>query len=364
MDPNDSEKSGSPGESLLQTESFGEVLSLLRKSMPPGTSIETVTPLEGDASDRRYFRIRYRVDPSARAAAAILMRLANPWAPEERRPDLPFVNVARHLSEKGLPVPRILVDAAREGFVLLEDAGDATLQQALRACAATERRARYREAVDLLVRMQREASKPSGSPCYALQFAFDGETFFRELCFFADHAIEGLWKKKMRAPDRVEMEALFHDLCRKVADLPRVFTHRDYHSRNLMVRPGGLLMLDFQDARLGPYTYDLASLLLDSYVALEPQEQEDLLLYYCEGSSRGGADFGRRARIREELARTGLQRNLKAIGTFAYQAVVRKNERYLPYVPGTVCSVRRTLERYEDLTPLRKLLEKYVEGLS
>ena len=103
------------------------------------------------------------------------------------------MNIARHLSEKGIPVPRVFFDASEEGFVLLEDVGNVTLERHLERESPRERRRRYESAVEILVRMQSEASRASSRPCYALSYSFDAETFFRELCFFREHALEGLW---------------------------------------------------------------------------------------------------------------------------------------------------------------------------
>ena len=340
-----------------------EIFSFLRQVLPPRSAVGRILPLEGDASDRRYFRVLMSDPDADEPSSYILMKLARPWISEGHRVELPFVDVARHLAEKGLPVPYVHRDASREGFVLLEDAGDLTLQQCLRNCTGVKRKKTYEDAVDLLVRMQSEATSPSSRPCHALGFSFDPETFFRELCFFAEHAIEGLWRRSIHASDRKDLEAHFLRLCREVAGYRKVFTHRDYHSRNLMIHDGRIVMLDFQDARLGPYTYDLASLVLDSYVVIEPAEQEALLTYYEEACRKADLGYVRPEAFRPEFARTGLQRNLKAIGTFAYQSVARKVDRYLPFIPNTLRSIRRTLGSCPEYADMKRLLETYVEGL-
>lgn len=344
--------------------SVAEIRAFLKRALPaswmhPGQ----VLPLEGDASDRKYYRILPESDASGRVSSLILMKLSAPWSPSAGREELPFVNIARHLAEKGLPVPAIVLDASSDGFLLLEDAGTVTLQRYLSSCTDAERRRVYRAALDLLVKMQREASEPSSRPCYAHGYAFDVATFVQELRFFLEHAVEGLWNRKLSGEDRQELEACFEEICQQALVSEKVFTHRDYHSRNLMIQRDRLVMLDFQDARMGPWPYDLASLVLDSYVALDPKEQEALLNHFWHACRRAGMERGSPESFRKALLVTGLQRNLKAIGTFAYQARVKGVDRYLPYVSGTVRSVRRALDRLPEYGRLRRLLEACVEGL-
>ena len=334
---------------------------ILQRSLDAGPV--RAIPLEGDASDRRYLRLSMEARGEEVPGSYVLMQLSSPWVPQGSRGELPFVNIARHLTEKGIPVPRIFLDASEEGFVLLEDVGNVTLESHLEGESAQERRKRYEDAIEILVRMQSEGSTASSQPCYALSYSFDAETFFQELCFFRDHALEGLWGHELPSERRTELEGHFRRLCAEIAEYPKVFTHRDYHARNLMVRADRLAVLDFQDARLGPITYDLASLLRDSYVCLPSEEQEYLTEHYRELARRAGLFSPGRDEFRRALLRTGLQRNLKAIGTFAYQAVVKGVDRYLSSIPNTVDSVRSVFESDEELAPFKHALQPYLEGL-
>jgi aminoglycoside/choline kinase family phosphotransferase len=291
------------------------------------------------------------------------MRLSSPWVPQGSRQELPFVNIARHLREKGVPVPEVYVDASDEGFVLLEDVGSVTLESCLEWESPRERRRRYECAIEILVKMQSEGSRASSRPCYALDYSFEPETFFQELCFFREHALEGLWGHAISADARTELDEHFRHLCAEITEYPKVFTHRDYHSRNLMVQADGLTVLDFQDARLGPITYDLASLLRDSYVCLAAEEQQALIACYSNFARRAGLACLEPEEFQQAFLRTGLQRNLKAIGTFAYQAVVKGADRYLASIPNTVDSVRFVFENDAGLAPFRQALQPYVEGM-
>jgi aminoglycoside/choline kinase family phosphotransferase len=335
---------------------------LIEKGSSGSRGIRTLA-LEGDASDRSYFRLILEGSGEGERDSYVIMKLDRPWAPEGGQEELPFVNIARHLSEKGIPVPRVFVDASEEGFVLLEDVGRVTLERHLEKKPSRERRRRYEFAIEMLVRMQSEVSRVSNRPCYALTYAFDPETFFQELCFFREHALEGLWGHSISTDDRTELEEHFRRLCEEINEYPQVFTHRDYHSRNLMVQADRLVVLDFQDARLGPITYDLASLLRDSYVCLSMEEQAALIATYRELAQRVELACLDTETFQRAFSRTGLQRNLKAIGTFAYQAVVKGVDRYLPSIPNTVNSTRLAFESDPGLAAFKQILKNYVEGL-
>jgi aminoglycoside/choline kinase family phosphotransferase len=138
---------------------------------------------------------------------------------------------------------------------------------------------------------------------------------------------------------------------------PRVLCHRDYHSRNLMLHGGELYIIDFQDARMGPDTYDLVSLLRDSYVDLPEQTVSDLLAYFValKGQTGHESEFRRRFDV------MALQRNLKALGTFGYQTTARRNPVYIQYIPRTLRYVRNNLENLPEYARIRELLAEHVE---
>ena len=214
-----------------------------------------VVPLTGDASDRRYFRVLLKD-----AKPVVLALHAGPIDYAA----MPFVAVAKLLSEVPVPVPAILHHSDPLGVIGLEDLGDVTLQAHLGAATATEHDALYRQAVDFIARMQErgEALRSDAYPPYRI--AFDVEKLTWELEFFVKHY---LLAYKGAAPTETERAALREEWSAIVDELAaerRVLCHRDYHSRNLMLHGDSLYIIDFQDARLGPDTYDLASLLRDA----------------------------------------------------------------------------------------------------
>ena len=143
----------------------------------------------------------------------------------------------------------------------------------------------------------------------------------------------------------------------ELAAEPRVLCHRDYHSRNLMLHEGQLFIIDFQDARMGPDTYDLVSLLRDSYVDLPEQTVDELIAYFLalKGESGAQRDF------RQRFDLMALQRNLKALGTFGYQTTARRNPVYIQYIPRTLRYVRYNLDRLTEFGRMRDVLAELVE---
>jgi aminoglycoside/choline kinase family phosphotransferase len=156
-------------------------------------------------------------------------------------------------------------------------------------------------------------------------------------------------KDELRREFAVAIEAL--------AAEPRVLCHRDYHSRNLMLHSGELYIIDFQDARMGPDTYDLVSLLRDSYVDLPEETVNQLIAYFLAVSGRTGEERD----FRQRFDLMALQRNLKALGTFGYQTTARRNPVYIQYIPRTLRHVRKNLEQLPQFGRLRELLATLVE---
>jgi hypothetical protein len=239
-----------------------------------------------------------------------------------------------------------------------EDLGDLTLQAALPETNPAQMRDHYRQALDQLVRLQREAAQgPQGASCF--QIAFDFEKLSWELHFFWKHFLEAFRGCELSVEDRAVIADGFHRMAAEIASWPRVLCHRDFHSRNLMPHGGQLVWIDFQDARMGPATYDLASLLRDSYVDL-PEEfvaerAEEFRQRAVPGESRD--TFQRRFEL------MSIQRNLKALGTFGYMSTSRGSQVYLPYIPRTLASAQRNLVRHPELSALHRALARHLEEL-
>jgi aminoglycoside/choline kinase family phosphotransferase len=285
----------------------------------------------------------------------VLALYPEPFVPD----DLSYLTVHGLLEGYGLPVPATIdVDGAR-GIVLQEDLGDRTLQEVLKETGDGERDELYREAVDEIALLQlRAAQGTQKADCFRI--AFDIEKLSWELHYFLKHFVEGHRGRQPTVTDRVTLAEAFHRLSEEIASWPRVLCHRDYHSRNLMVQDGSIRWLDFQDARMGPATYDLASLLRDSYVDLP----EEFVADRAEEFRRKALSGEARDVFLRRFDLASVQRNLKALGTFGYMASVRGRDVYARYVPRTLAHVRRNLERYVELEPLRRALGPHVEELA
>ena len=310
-----------------------------------------VVPLSGDASDRRYFRILLRQEPSQVLAV-------HPSAIEFDA--LPFVNVSRLLSAMPVPVPTILAHSDPLGIIALQDLGDVTLQAHLGAASPTEHAALFRQAVtfvDTIQRRGRELASPEYLP-YGI--AFDVEKLTWELQFFTRHFLEAYRGAALSDASRQALADEYAIMTGELASEPRVLCHRDYHSRNLMLHEGSLYIIDFQDARMGPDTYDLASLLRDSYVDFTELQVDELLAFFLAQRGHAGTDA---AEFRRRFDLMALQRNLKALGTFGFQTTSRANTVYIQYIPRTLNYVRAHLARYERFARLRELLAEHLEEL-
>jgi aminoglycoside/choline kinase family phosphotransferase len=309
-----------------------------------------VVPLTGDASDRRYFRILVPDGPTT-----VLALHAGPidYA------SLPFVNVAELLARMPVPIPAILDHADDLGVLVLEDLGDVTLQAHLGAAPVSEHIAHYRQAVAIIDVLQRRGAELASPKYLPYGIAFDVAKLGWELDFFAKHFLRAYRGIDLASATRAALAAEFRAIVEELAAERRVLCHRDYHSRNLMLHHGRLYAIDFQDARMGPDTYDLVSLLRDSYVDIPEETSESLIAHFLSLGGRTAQAGAFRARF-DVMA---LQRNLKALGTFGYQTTTRGNPVYIQYMPRTLRHVRDNLRRHPRFARLHEILAAHVDEL-
>lgn len=285
--------------------------------------------LHGDASVRAYFRVA-----TTEGAQYMLA-----YYPESVREGLVrFVNAYRAIGEHAR-VPAVLRHG--DATIIQDDVGDETLFNLLLR-DREEGLARYREAIDLLVAFQQapEEARSINPP-------FDAAKFLSELQMTREFYVERLAGGAAGA----ELNEVFERVCNDIATHPYVLCHRDYHGQNLHLHNGVLYMIDYQDLRMGPDTYDLASLLRDRGVGevIGRDGELELLAYYRE---RIGADEAIRQRYFANL----LQRSIKVLGTFAKQAVERQRMHYLDYIPPALASIRVCCEELPEYARLLELL--------
>ena len=310
-----------------------------------------VVSLTGDASDRRY----YRIIPKPDAAPFVLAMYSAPF----KHDDLPFVNTAALFAALPVPVPQVLGHADDVGVLALEDLGDVTLQAHLGSASPARHSALYREAVSFVDTIQRRGRELEDAKYIPYSVAFDVDKLTWEMDFFVKHFLEAYRGTPLAPAEREVLREELGAIVRELAAEPRVLCHRDYHSRNLMLHDDRLFIIDFQDARLGPDTYDLSSLLRDSYVDLPWSVVDDLIAYFLALQGRSGEE----EEYRRRFDLMALQRNLKALGTFGYQTTSRGNPVYIQYIPRTLNYVRENLRRYPRFERLSQVLSGHLAEL-
>jgi aminoglycoside/choline kinase family phosphotransferase len=323
-----------------------------------GEPAGAVTRLPGGAGNRIYWRVCSLVG----SGSAIVMELPeDPHKSEEASkdhapPDLPFLNVHRYLERIGVRVPRIYLDASRDGFLVIEDLTDRTFGRALRE--GVDRHDLYAAAIDALAHLRAHAEREPDATCVAWSRAFDYDLYHWEFEHFIEY---GLLARGAR-PSDVELQALRREFARislELSNAPRSFTHRDYQSSNIMVLPEGeQVIIDFQDALQGPRQYDLVALLRDSYVELPRSLVDEMLRRYC--SAMGISDAAGFIAFFDLLT---VQRKLKDAGRFVFIDQVKKNPSFLPHIPASLRYVRDALGRRPDLREVREILVKHVPEL-
>ena len=313
----------------------------------PGARVADREPLAGDASARRYVRLRLEgAGPST--TVAMLLPPGEACASEELTAGgadtavLPFVDVGRFLASHGVPVPAIHADATGEGVLLLEDVGDLPLAEGLGSEPAP-----LREAVVVLARISALGAEDAGA-CGALRARYDRELIGRELEVVHTHGFATLpGGPPWRPGSDPALESALARLGDDVAALPAVLMHRDYHAWNLHLAPDGrLVVIDFQDALLGPALYDLASLFTDrdSHRFVDPAIEADLVELYAERlRSLGGPDLGTGAALRHAYLTAVAYRTLRVVGRFGFLAIERGKPGYLRFLEPMARQTRRAL---------------------
>jgi len=313
-------------------------LDLWLSRLYPGQSF-SLAPASTDASFRRYFRATF-----ADGHTMIVMD-----APPEHEDCGPFIRVAQLFGEAGVQVPKVLAQDIEQGFLLLSDLGSTTYLAALDDASADRL---YREANEALVKIQL-ASRPGTLPDY------DETLLTREMRLFPEWYVGKHLGVTMTSAQQEVLEQAFALLNRNILAQGRVYVHRDYHSRNLMVCDNNPGILDFQDAVYGAITYDLVSLLKDAYIHWDEERVLDWAVRYWEKARKAGlpvpADFGEFYRDFEWM---GAQRHLKVLGIFARLYHRDGKEGYLKDMPLVMEYLRKACDRYRQLGPLLKLLDE------
>jgi len=299
----------------------------------------SLTPASEDASFRRYFRATLEDGASFVAMDA----------PPEKEDCRPFVRIARLLADAGVHAPVVHAQDLGAGFLLLSDLGTRTYLGELTAATAG---ALMADAIDALIRWQL-ASRPDELPPY------DEALLRRELNLFPEWYVARHRRKSLSASQAETLERIFALLMQSALAQPAVYVHRDYMPRNLMVSEPNPGVLDFQDAVMGPITYDVVSLMRDAFLSWEEERVLDWTVRYWEKAKRAqlpvDPDFGEFWRAFEWM---GLQRHLKVLGIFARINYRDGKPKYLSDTPRFLAYARPVAHRYRELAPLNQLLDE------
>ena len=312
-------------------------------------NICNISSIQGDASNRKYFRIQHE---NQTLKNSIAMVYKTPFREEESL----FLKISKYFNKLSLPVPEIYQCDSSNGIILLEDCGDDLLEKFM-----IENHPKvedyYNESVYLISKLQSNY-ETSCDKSMCLE-SFSDDFFYKELKHAEKFAFNKLLSIKTKND---EFNEFFSYLSSSISKIPFSLTHRDYHSRNLIFKEGtNIVMLDFQDARKGPITYDLASLIYDSYVSITDELKKKLINDFW--MSRGRIYFQSKEVFLNALFETALQRNIKAIGTFAFQRTEKDNPRYLSYIPNTVKSVRNHFYNLKEYKRFFYVMEPILDEL-
>lgn len=301
---------------------------------PPTNSsrkVKAVRWLAGDASDRCYYRV-FLQDNST----MVLMLLSREDQKSLSNGAYDWVLIQKTLKAHGVSTPTLLYSSPKLGCLVIEDYGDEMLETQIHALLGSHQNKQVEEfyllATDMIANFIKVPSTAKEVWC---QRSFDTHRFAWELEFFKKYYIEQYLQKALSS---AELKSFAQDVTRlsaRLASYSKYFVHRDFHSRNLMVRDQELAVIDFQDARIGAAAYDLVSLIYDSYIPFTT-EARNILFQKCLGR----LDQILHSKIVDEIRNTYtavlLQRQLKVLGSFSYLKFVKNKPNYLQYMPVAI----------------------------
>ena len=318
-----------------------------------GITGKDLIPLTPDASTRKYYRVGWK---KGTAVAAVYQE---PFDPEFH----PYLDVTRLFLECEIPVPEIYAVDGNAGIIVQEDLGDRQLFQ-LYEDESEERCDEYKEqAISLLAKIQKATDKAYELNSIASRLAFDEAKLSWELDFFFEHYFGSLRQEKLRHAETAELKAELNDIAAELAAAPRVLCHRDYHAANLMIdSKKRMRIVDHQDARMGPASYDLVSFLLDRQPCPPSlAELRGYRLFFLEERRLLGLGVIDPDDFAQEFRLMTIQRGLKATGTFSCQtAVFGRGAAYQHFIQPTLQIVLQAADWLERFPTLRRMLKERI----
>jgi N-acetylmuramate 1-kinase len=319
-----------------------------------GNTDDQIIALTPDASTRKYYRIAWK------KRTAIAAVYAEPFDPEFH----PYLDVTRLFLDCDIPVPEIYAVDGNAGIIVQEDLGDQQLFQ-IYEMETDEKCDEYKEqAIALIAKIQKATDRAYETNSIASRLAFDEAKLSWELEFFFEHYFGSLRRETMRHAETAELKAELNDIAAELAAVPRVLCHRDYHASNLMIDgKKRLRVVDHQDARMGPASYDLVSFLLDRQPCLPSlAELRHHRLFFLEERRLQGLGTIDPDDFAQEFRLMTIQRGLKATGTFSCQtAVFGRSAAYERFIQPTLEIVLQAAEWLERFPTLRRMIKERID---
>ncbi len=308
-----------------------------------------LTPLTGDASSRKYYRLFYQEKPAILADYKLNQKAFEP-----------FLEAHRFFCSRNFRVPAIFYINKKYSFIILENLGNQNAFDEILAGKMKNYSDFYLTSTDIVSKLQSCSVNDIPKDSLILTAKLDYDKLFWELNFMKKYYLEGLLGIVLSEEENISLENGFRTISDRCAKQPVVLCHRDFHSKNLYFQNGKVIIIDYQDLQPGPYTYDIASLLRDSYTSLDENFIEEMK-YYFHDKLNTDIDY---KEFNRDFELTALQRNLKAIGTFASQKMLKNNDRYLQFIAPTLANVMKNLNSFNDeLGNLKTVLEKHIKEL-
>lgn len=324
-------------------------LKLYLETEQPNLTVKKIEKLTGDASTRQYFRV------FANDKTLIASIYQEPFEENTH----PFCDVTNLFLRGNLLVPRIVAVSGRFAIMLMEDLGDTRLQDWLETVSTNEYKEAYKEAISLIIEIQKLTPQAYEQNSISSRLAFDEAKLMWELDFFYQHYFNSYLQVKLSNEQEIMLKEELQIIAKELSSRPRVLCHRDFHSRNLMLYQNKQYIIDHQDARMGPESYDIASLLRDPYVKLSEEMILELYQFFVEEKVSLGVSPKWVDEMKEEFELMTVQRIVKAIGTYAYQTAVVKNNVYEPYIPRAITTVQAAIKKLGRFSVLSNMLRDY-----
>lgn len=342
-----------PNQTIFKQDARERVSDLLLQHKLQTDSLEALTP---DASTRHYFRIGWKDQQTAIVAA-----YAEPFNSEIH----PYIDVTNLFLKANLPVPLIYHVDGAQGLIVQEDLGDRQLFGALQTETRDTADKFIDQSIELIADIQQASAQAYALDSIACRLAFDEAKLNWELNYFLEHFFQSLRGEQLSRHDLAELKVELNDVAAELSARPRVLCHRDYHASNLMIDQNERLrIVDHQDARMGPATYDLVSLLCDrqatppAFETLRARQKQ-----FNESLAERGLKSFDIGDLAAEFDLMTIQRGLKAVGTFSFQtARMNRAATYAKYITPTLETVSEAAVRLKRFPKMRELISERAES--